>query len=72
MHCLIFLQTFNFLNWKLIVGILMDYTLHDEKTIQEMLQVIGINSLDDLYTDIPEDMNLQGLNLEEDYPNPTY
>jgi glycine dehydrogenase subunit 1 len=34
----------------------MDFTLHDEKTIQEMLKTIGVNSIDDLYADIPENI----------------
>jgi glycine dehydrogenase subunit 1 len=47
-----------------------DYTLHDEKTIQEMLAAIGIKSLDELYQDIPSDMKLKGLNLDSGLSEP--
>src|SRR5271157_5492135 len=48
----------------------MDFTLHDEKTILEMLKTIGVNSLDDLYVDIPENMKVQGLNLDAGMSEP--
>jgi glycine dehydrogenase subunit 1 len=47
-----------------------DYTLHDEKTIQEMLAAIGIKSLDELYQDIPSDLKLKGLNLDSGMSEP--
>ena len=41
----------------------LDFIPHDQKTIHEMLKVIGLNSIEDLFQDIPEDLILNNLNL---------
>ncbi|MHA1149804.1 MAG: aminomethyl-transferring glycine dehydrogenase subunit GcvPA [Promethearchaeota archaeon] len=43
----------------------MDYTPHNRSTIETMLKVIGVNSIEDLYQDIPKDLLLGKLNLPE-------
>lgn len=39
------------------------YLPHTEKDIQEMLEVIGVNSLDDLFSEIPSDMLGKEMNI---------
>jgi len=41
----------------------MDFTPHDDKTINLMLEKIGINSIDELFQDIPKDLIINDLNL---------
>ncbi len=41
----------------------MDFVPHDKHTISEMLKVIGVNSIEDLYVDIPNDLKIDKLNL---------
>lgn len=41
----------------------MDFTPHDDETINSMLEIIGVNSLDDLFQDIPKDLIIDDLNL---------
>lgn len=48
----------------------MDFIPHDDKTITEMLKIIGISKIDDLFKDIPEDLIIQGLNLPEGLSEP--
>lgn len=43
----------------------MPYIPHTEQELQEMLQVIGVNSLDDLFADIETDMRPKSFNLPE-------
>jgi glycine cleavage system pyridoxal-binding protein P len=35
----------------------LDYVPHDDKTITEMLKVIGVNNLEELFQDIPKDLS---------------
>lgn len=41
----------------------MDFIPHDNKTINEMLNVIGVASLEDLYQDIPKDLIIGKLEM---------
>lgn len=41
----------------------MDFIPHDNKTIAEMLDVIGVKSLQELFQDIPNDLIIEKLNL---------
>ncbi|MFX1308186.1 MAG: aminomethyl-transferring glycine dehydrogenase subunit GcvPA [Promethearchaeota archaeon] len=41
----------------------MDFVPHDDKIIEEMLDVIGVKSLQELYRDIPNDLIINKLNL---------
>lgn len=43
----------------------MPYIPHTPEELQEMLNVIGVNSLDDLFADIPADMRPKSFNLPE-------
>lgn len=38
----------------------MPYVPHTESDVAEMLQTIGVNSIDDLFVDIPENLKLKG------------
>jgi glycine dehydrogenase subunit 1 len=38
----------------------MPYVPHTEQDVAEMLQTIGVNSIDDLFIDIPENLRLKG------------
>ncbi len=42
-----------------------NFLVHDQKTTAEMLDVIGINSIEDLFKQIPEKARMQSLNLED-------
>ncbi|MFX1314368.1 MAG: aminomethyl-transferring glycine dehydrogenase subunit GcvPA [Promethearchaeota archaeon] len=48
----------------------MEFVPHDDKTIYEMLKVIGINELDDLFKDIPKDLHLNKLNIPSGLSEP--
>jgi len=48
----------------------VDYIPHDEKTIERMLNVIGLNTLDDLFQDIPSDLKIDKLNLPSGLSEP--
>jgi glycine dehydrogenase subunit 1 len=41
----------------------MDFVPHDNKTITEMLSVIGVSSLEELFQDIPKDLIIEKLDL---------
>jgi glycine dehydrogenase subunit 1 len=46
----------------------VDFIPHDEKTILEMLEVIGLKSINELFQDIPKDLILKKLNLPSGIP----
>ncbi len=48
----------------------MDFIPHDDKTIEEMLNVIGIKSLQELYQDIPRDLIVEKLNISSGLSEP--
>ena len=48
----------------------MDFVPHDNETINEMLKVIGVTSIEDLYRDIPRDLKIDKLNLPESMSEP--
>ena len=48
----------------------MDFVPHDDKTVTEMLKVIGVNKIEDLFEDIPKDLIINGLNLPEGLSEP--
>ncbi|MFX1478308.1 MAG: aminomethyl-transferring glycine dehydrogenase subunit GcvPA [Promethearchaeota archaeon] len=48
----------------------MDFVPHDIKTINEMLNVIGVNSIEELFRDIPKDLILKKLDLSPGLPEP--
>jgi len=48
----------------------MDFVPHDDDTITEMLEVIGVNKIEDLFKDIPKDLIINGLNLPEGLSEP--
>ena len=48
----------------------MDFVPHDQKEQKEMLKVIGINHIDELYQDIPENLLLTSLNLPKGLSEP--
>lgn len=41
----------------------MNYTPHTEEEIKQMLAEIGVNSINDLFTDIPEDLKPRSFNI---------
>jgi glycine cleavage system pyridoxal-binding protein P len=41
----------------------VDFVPHDNKTIAEMLRVIGVADIDELFQDIPKDLIIEQLNL---------
>jgi len=43
----------------------LDFISNDKKAIEEMLQQIGVNSFKDLYTDIPNSLLIENLNLPD-------
>ncbi|MHA2392672.1 MAG: aminomethyl-transferring glycine dehydrogenase subunit GcvPA [Promethearchaeota archaeon] len=43
----------------------MDFIPHDNKTIAEMLKVIGVTNIEELFQDIPKDLIMDNLNLPE-------
>ena len=48
----------------------MDFVPHDKKTITEMLKVIGVSSLEDLFHDIPKDLIIEKLDLPHGLSEP--
>ncbi len=48
----------------------MDFVPHDDDTITEMLKVIGVNKIEDLFKDIPKDLIINGLNLPRGLSEP--
>ncbi|MHA2281279.1 MAG: aminomethyl-transferring glycine dehydrogenase subunit GcvPA [Promethearchaeota archaeon] len=48
----------------------MDFVPHDNKTISEMLSVIGISNLEELFHDIPDDLIIEKLNLPQGLSEP--
>jgi glycine dehydrogenase subunit 1 len=48
----------------------MDFIPHDDKTIAEMLNIIGVTKIEDLYEDIPKDLIISGLNLPDGLSEP--
>ncbi|MFX1303734.1 MAG: aminomethyl-transferring glycine dehydrogenase subunit GcvPA [Promethearchaeota archaeon] len=48
----------------------MDFVPHDKKTIAEMLNVIGVNSLQELFKDIPKDLIVENLKLPSGISEP--
>ena len=48
----------------------MDYVVNDKKTQKEMLKVIGVDSLNQLYKDIPQDLCIDHLDLPEGLSEP--
>jgi len=48
----------------------MDFISHDDDTITEMLDVIGVDKIEDLFKDIPKDLIINGLNLPEGLSEP--
>ena len=48
----------------------MDFIPHDQKTVKEMLKVIGINDIAELFQDIPNDLVIEELNLPKGYSEP--
>ncbi|TFG08677.1 MAG: aminomethyl-transferring glycine dehydrogenase subunit GcvPA [Promethearchaeota archaeon] len=43
----------------------MDFVPHDKDIINEMLSSIGVNSIEDLFQDIPNDLKIKSLDLPE-------
>jgi len=48
----------------------MDFISHDDDAITEMLKVIGVDKIEDLFKDIPKDLIINGLNLPEGLSEP--
>jgi glycine dehydrogenase subunit 1 len=48
----------------------MDFVSHDNDTIAEMLKVIGVNNIEDLFKDVPQNLIINGLNLPEGLSEP--
>ena len=48
----------------------MDFVPHDKKTITEMLKVIGVSSLEDLFHDIPKELIVEKLDLPHGLSEP--
>ena len=42
-----------------------NFLVHDDKTKREMLDIIGINSVEDLFTQIPEQARMRSLSLDD-------
>jgi len=49
---------------------MMDYTVNDRISQKEMLKVIGVDSIDQLYKDIPKDLRIDHLLLPEGLSEP--
>ncbi len=43
----------------------MDFVPHDEETIKDMLEKIGVENIDSLYVDIPNNLKIKDLNIPE-------
>ena len=48
----------------------MDFISHDEKTIAEMLKIINVSEIDDLFQDIPKDLIIKSLNISDGMSEP--
>ena len=48
----------------------LDFIAHNEKIIGEMLKTIGVNTIDDLFQDIPDDIKIKKLNLSSGLSEP--
>ncbi|MFX0018296.1 MAG: aminomethyl-transferring glycine dehydrogenase subunit GcvPA [Promethearchaeota archaeon] len=48
----------------------MDFIPHNEKIIEEMLKTIGVNSIDDLFQDIPNNIKIKKLDLSTGLSEP--
>ncbi len=48
----------------------MDFISHDEKTIAEMLKIINVSEVDDLFQDIPKELIIESLNLSDGMSEP--
>jgi glycine dehydrogenase subunit 1 len=48
----------------------MDFVPHDKDTINKMLKAIGVNSLEELFQDVPDELKINGLNLPEGLSEP--
>ena len=48
----------------------MDFVPHDRKTYNELLNAIGVDSIEELFTDIPDDLLIDSLNLPEGLSEP--
>ncbi|MHA1931284.1 MAG: aminomethyl-transferring glycine dehydrogenase subunit GcvPA [Promethearchaeota archaeon] len=48
----------------------MDFVPHDNKTINEMLSVIGVSNFEELFHDIPKDLIIEKLNLPQGLSEP--
>jgi len=48
----------------------MDFVSHDEKTIAEMLKIINVSKIDDLFQDIPKDLIIKSLNISNGMSEP--
>jgi glycine dehydrogenase subunit 1 len=48
----------------------LDFVPHDNETIKAMLKVIGVNSIEDLYKDIPKDLKVDKFKLPESLSEP--
>ncbi len=48
----------------------MDFISHDEKTIAEMLKIINVSVIDDLFQDIPKDLIIKSLNISDGISEP--
>ncbi|MFX0028291.1 MAG: aminomethyl-transferring glycine dehydrogenase subunit GcvPA [Candidatus Hermodarchaeota archaeon] len=48
----------------------MDFIPHDQKTVAEMLRVIGIRDITELFQDIPKDLIIDKLNLPQGLSEP--
>ena len=48
----------------------MDFISHDEKTIVEMLRIINIPEIGDLFQDIPKDLLIDSLDISNGMSEP--
>ncbi|MBY9019701.1 MAG: aminomethyl-transferring glycine dehydrogenase subunit GcvPA [Candidatus Lokiarchaeota archaeon] len=48
----------------------MDFVSHDEKTIAEMLKIIKVHAIEDLFQDIPKDLIIKTLNISDGMSEP--
>jgi glycine dehydrogenase subunit 1 len=48
----------------------MDFVPHDKSSIKEMLKVIGVNSIEDLFNDTPKDLKLDKLKIPDGLSEP--
>jgi glycine dehydrogenase subunit 1 len=48
----------------------MDFISHDKKTITEMLKIINVPEVDDLFQDIPKDLIIESLNISDGLSEP--